>query len=232
MTTALPWLLFGTVLASFAVAGVRGHLIEQKRRALLQSFAQSSGWSYTASDLSVCLRFSGPPFNTGDNLKVRNVLQGSWRDVPMTAFDYSYETHSSDSKGGRSTTVHRFAVCCLGLRAPLPSLELTPESVLTRAAGLLGADDIELESEDFNRRYRVRARDPKFAYDVLNPRTMTALLARRPLHLRISGADALCWENGRLQPAELLERLSTLALLVDGIPSFVWSDHSPGGAPA
>jgi hypothetical protein len=211
---------------------VRGHLLEQKRRARVEAFARSNGWSYTASDVSWCVRFTGTPFDTGDNLKARNVLQGSWHGVPMVAFDYSYETHTSDSKGGRSTTVHRFAVCGVQLRAPLPTLELTPESVLTRVAGALGLDDIELESEDFNRRYRVKSRDPKFAYDVLNARTMAALLGRRPLHLRISGADALCWESGKLQPVGVLEQLSTLKLLVDGIPSFVWSDHTPGGAPA
>jgi hypothetical protein len=150
----------------------------------------------------------------------------------MVAFDYSYETSSTDSKGHRSTTTHRYSVCALALPAPLPGLELSPESVLTRFAGAIGFGDVELESEDFNRHYRVSARNPKFAYDVLNPRTMEALLARPALHLRLLDADAVCWESGRQEPAELLERLATLEVLVAGIPSYVWSDHSPGGAPA
>jgi len=121
------------------------------------------------------------------------------------------------------------------LLSSLP-LELSPESALTRIASHLGLGDVELESEDFNRRYRVATRDPKFAYDVLNPRTMAALLARPVLHMRLSGEDALCWESGRLEPTDLLARLSTLHVLINGIPSFVWSDHTPSaeqpGAPA
>ncbi|MCW2572209.1 MAG: hypothetical protein JWO88_2267, partial [Frankiales bacterium] len=50
--------------------------------------------------------------------------------------------------------------------------------------------------------------------------------------------DALCWDDGRLEPSDLLARLSTVQLVVAGIPSFVWSDHAPSaehpleGAPA
>jgi hypothetical protein len=50
--------------------------------------------------------------------------------------------------------------------------------------------------------------------------------------MRLLDADAVSWSSGRLDPAELLAHLSTLQLVVTGIPSFVWSDHSSGGAPA
>jgi hypothetical protein len=224
--------------AALVAAGVIAYLLykaEQKRRHLLQSFAQSSGWTYIARDDSWADRFVGEPFGRGDDRRVSNILAGRHHDHDMVAFDYSYETSSTDSKGHRHTTTHRYAVCVLRLPVPLPGLELSPESVLTRFAGALGFDDVELESEDFNRRYRVAAREPKFAYDVLHPRTMEALLARPPLHLRLVGADAVCWESGRLEATDLLERLSTLEIVVGGIPSYVWSDNgftAPGGATA
>jgi len=230
--SALPFLLFGLVAAGVGVAAYLSYRADQRRRQLLQGFARSSGWAYTPRDDNWTGRFDGGPFGQGDHRRADNVLTGRHGERDMVAFDYSFQTHSTDGKGNSTTTTHRFTVCALRLPAYLPELELAPESVLTRVANAVGFADVELESEDFNRRFRVTARDPKFAYDVLNPRTMTALLARRPLHLRVSGADALCWENGRLQPAGLLEQLSTLALLVDGIPSFVWSDHSPGGTTA
>jgi hypothetical protein len=228
----LPFALFGLVVIVVGIAAYLAYEAEQKRRRLLQGFALSSGWDYRARDDSWTERFDGGPFGQGDHRRADNVLAGRYGERDMVAFDYSFQTHSNDSKGNRQTTTHRYTVCALRLPAYLRELELSPESLLTRVATAVGFADVELESEDFNRRYRVRARDPKFAYDVLHPRTMDALLARRPLHLRISGADALCWESGRLKPPQLLEHLSTLALLVDGIPSFVWSDHSPGGAPA
>jgi hypothetical protein len=235
---ALPIVIVVVGLALVIVVAVLSYQADKKRRALLQGFALSNGWAYTARDDSWCERFVGTPFGEGDNRKAVNVLQGPYQGVPMAAFEYSYETHSTDSKGNRSTTTHRFALCALQLPAPLPGLELSPESAFSRLAGHLGFGDVELESEDFNRRYRVTARDQKFAYDVLNPRTMESLLARPTLHMRLLDVDAVCWENGRLDPATLLARLSTLQLVIAGIPSFVWADRAPsaeqppGGAPA
>jgi hypothetical protein len=233
---AFPLLFFGGGLVLVLAVGIYSYQADKKRRALLQAYAQSNGWTYLARDDSWCSRFEGTPFGQGDSRKASNILTGSYDGLPMVAFDYSYETSTTDSKGHRSKTTHRYAVCALQLPAWLPELELSPESALTRLAGHLGFGDVELESEDFNRHYRVSARNPKFAYDVLHPRTMQTLLGRPALHMRLSGADAVCWENGRLEPAELVARLSTLLVVIRGIPSFVWSDHAPSaehpGAPA
>jgi hypothetical protein len=219
-------------IAVVALVAVVSYRMDKKRREALQAFGLSNGWAYSARDDSWCDRFTGAPFGEGDSRTARNILRGPYEGTEMVAFDYCYETHSTDSKGRRNTTKHRFAVCALGLKAALPGLELSPESLITRLGNAIGFDDVELESEDFNRRYRVHAQDPKFAYDVLNPRTMQALLARPALHMRLQGADAVSWSSGRLDPAELLAHLSTLQLVVAGIPSFVWSDHLSGGAPA
>ena len=225
--SSLPLVVFALGLVLVAVFAYFAYQADKKRRAMLQSFALSKGWTYTPRDDSWADRFDGTPFGEGESRRASNILSGSYEGAPMVAFDYSYETSTTDSKGNRSTTTHRFAVCSLQLRALLPRLELSPETALTRLAGHLGMGDVELESEDFNRMYRVSARDPKFAYDVLNPRTMQALLARPALHMRLGGIDALSWETGRLEPVDLLARLSTLQLVIAGIPSFVWSDRTP-----
>jgi hypothetical protein len=217
----------GLVVVGLLVVGGLAYwswLKAKKRRELFAAFAASQGWTWTGRDDSWVNRFDGTPFDQGDHKKALNVLQGQHGGRAMVAFDYSYETHSADSKGNRQTTTHRFAFCSLSLPAHLPSLELVPESMLGRLGTVLGMQDIELESEDFNRRYRVRCADQKFAYDVLPPRTMEALMRRTALHLRLAGTDALCWESGSHSPSELLARLDAIATLVDGIPEFVWND--------
>lgn len=213
------------ILAIIGAAVWFGWQQQQKRRALLQGFAASQGWTWTLRDDSWTAHFQGDPFGEGDHRKAQNVLQGTYRGRQMVAFDYSYQTHSSNGQGGQSTQTHRYAVCALGLPAWLPRFQLTPEGLLGRVGTLLGMQDVELESEDFNRRYRVRCEDPKLAYDVLQPRTMELLLRRPALHLRLAGADALCWETGSHSPVQLLARLDTLAAVVDGIPSYVWNDR-------
>jgi hypothetical protein len=116
-------------------------------------------------------------------------------------------------------------VASLQLSSYLPVLQITPENMLTRIGHSLGLDDIDLESEDFNRRFRVHANDRKFASDVLTPRTMQALLARPSASWRITGSDIVTWSQSRLTPLGILQALSLLQLVVDGIPSFVWKDH-------
>jgi hypothetical protein len=218
------YLLFGLGLVVFAVVAYVGHLQAKKRRELFHQFALSQGWTWTAQDDSWAHRFEGDPFGEGDDREAKNILQGEFRGLSMVAFDYSYETHTTDSKGNRQTTTHHYAFCAVALAASLPELELLPEGFFSRIGQALGMQDIELESEDFNRRYRVRCNVPKFASDVLTPRTMEALIHRPPVQLRLRGQHGMCWEDGRHSPAELLARLDTLHAVLDGIPAFVWND--------
>lgn len=201
------------------------YLADKKRREALMRFALSKGWSYSASDDSLINLAEGTPFGEGDHQTSRNVLTGAASGFEMVAFDYSYQTHSTDSKGNRTTTTHRFAVAALRLPTYLPTLQVTGESLFHKAAQLLGFDDIELESDDFNRRFNVTARDRKFASDVLTPRTMQALLAVPAVSWRIEGTLIVSWQSGRLDPLGLLTRLSTMTTVIAGVPSFVWRDH-------
>jgi hypothetical protein len=219
------WLIFLLIGVAAIVGGYLHYQYEQKRQATLLNWALKNNWQIVPEDDSQCARWAGPPFNEGDHRRARNVLSGEWRGRPFVSFDYSYETHSSNSKGGQTTQVHRYAVSALALPTWLPRLQVTPENTLTRIGNALGHTDIELESEDFNRAFRVTANDPKFASDVLTPRTMQLLLGRPHFSWRIEGADILCWQSGEQQPVAVNNAVNTLVDVIDGIPSFVWHDH-------
>jgi hypothetical protein len=201
----------------------------QQRIAQLREFCLAKGWQFVPLDDEYAIRWTGPPFFQGRSRHARDVINGSVgqgaANRPFVAFDYTYVTDNNGRAGSRQT--HRFAVCAVRLPAYLPQLSVTPANALTRLGDTVTGEDIELESEDFNRRFRVRSPDPKFASDVLPPRTMQALLARSSLHFRIEGCDVLCWEPGVTTPVVLLERLSVLSAFVAGIPSFVWHDYGP-----
>jgi hypothetical protein len=226
------WLL---VVVALVVGGVLFYFQwqrEQKRRALLLQWAAANNWTFEARDDQWCGRWTGEPFNEGDHRRALNVLTGLWKGKPFASFDYSYQTHTSDGKGGQSTTTHHYAVSSVQLPTYLPRLQVTPENLLTRLGNAVGITDIELESEDFNRAFRVHANDPKFASDVLTPRTMQMLLTRPHFSWRIEGADILCWEQGEQQPAEVMARVATMLDVVAGIPSFVWHDNGVDNGPA
>ena len=224
--------LFVAFAVVAAAIGILSYLADQKRRQALMQFALSKGWRYEPEDDSLVVFAQGSPFGQGDNQKARNVLHGSVEGRDMVAFDYSYETHSTDSKGNRTTTTHRYAIVGIRLPAYFPTLQVTGESVFHKAAQLLGFDDIELESDDFNRRFNVGSPDRKFACDVLTPRTMQALLAGPDVDWRIEGPLILSWRSGKLEPVELLAQLSTLTTVLAGVPSFVWKDHGYDPTPS
>jgi hypothetical protein len=227
-------LLLPLVLVAVACAvGWVAWRLEQQRRARYLAFAAEHGWTYTPRDDTWVHRFEGMPFGRGSSRRATHVLRGSFAGRDMVAFHYRYLTRSHNGQQ-QTTQTHRFTVVALRLPAHVPTLELTGENVLTRIGSALGLADVELESEDFNRRYRVTADDRRFVYDVLHPRTMEQLCASPTVNLRLCGADALLWDTGFADPEQLPAMLAPLAQLVDGIPSYVWSDrqsdHRGGGA--
>ena len=177
---------------------------ELERKRVVQ-YCAAMGWRYTGEDDSFAYRWSQAPFGVGDRRRARNVVRGTDHDVPFVAFDYQYDTETSDGRGHQVRTTHHFGILSIPLPTALPPLQVTPEDVIQRAAHAIGiGGGIDLESEDFNRSFTVHAHDPKFASDVLTPRTMEALLAAPPLAWRIEMADLVAWWEGALKPVELM----------------------------
>lgn len=223
MSSTLLFVLFG--LGAVAVA-VGGYLLEQKRRDRMLQYARNRGWQYTAEVPALCDRWPGTPFGKGDHHRARNVLSGSESGRPFTAFDYSYQTHSTDSKGNRTTSTHHWAVTVVPMQGYLGRVEVQREGVMDRMAGAVGlVQDIDLESEDFNRKFRVSATSAKLASDVLTPRTMQYLISMDAEGWRTCGSDLVGFAEGRLDPAEVVKTCAVLGTVHAGIPSFVWKDH-------
>jgi hypothetical protein len=232
----MAFLIIGVVAALLITVAVIAHKKNQERIAALQSLALSKQWQYFPGDpFNLSARWGFHPFGRGYARQASNVITGQVGPYAMVAFDYQYKEDSTDSKGNRTTHTYPFGVCALAMPCALPELHLAPEGVLTRIGNALGMDDIELESEEFNRRYRVRCPDRKLATDVLTPRTMETLLQAGGFNARFAGTDAVCATSGRLRAADLLNHTAAMAALIDGIPTFVWKDYGlaerPAGSP-
>lgn len=199
-----------------------GIWLQVRRRKQIRVWAAASGWTYVGTDPSLARRWRGEPFGRGSSPHVTDLMVGRWGGRPATSFTYTYTTGS-----GKDESTHTFHVIALALPAYLSTLELTPEGVGTRLARAFGAQDIQFESEDFNRAWRVASPTPKFAHDVLHPRLMERLL--RPdaagVSLRISGTDILTWAPGATTTDRIAARLGLMSAIVDAVPRFVWQDH-------
>jgi len=230
----VEWL--GFVVLALAVAAVCAVLVlvavlEHRRVSELRAECLRRGWTYRAEDLSLVDRWTAGPFGTGQTRRARHVVSGRNGDRAFLAFEYSYK-RSSGSGDQRRTTTYRFTVCTLGLPVPLPMLRVDPEGWVSRFTDAVGImDQVDVESEAFNRAFAVRATDRKFAYDVLHPRHLELLLAGDRMGWWIEGTEILSSAERRLDLGRVDGTLTGLARVVDQIPGFVWRDrgYDPDG---
>jgi hypothetical protein len=214
------------ILGLFVLMAVLAYKREQKRIATLLGLCRSKGWQFSKIDpFGLAQRWPGEPFESGYARTAENVITGEFQAHPIVAFDYSYKEDSTDSKGNRTTSTYHFAIVAMGMPCALPGLHVGPEGLLSRLGQALGMQDIELESEDFNRTFRVRCPDPKFATDILTPRNMEMLLASGKCEFRFVGSDILWIRGGVMDPVEVDRATHVMAALIGGVPSFVWRDY-------
>ena len=99
------------------------------------------------------------------------MISGTHNNLPMELFDYEYYY-----QGGRSRDYRRFTSAVLTIPAACPPLRLSHENTLSRLADHLVHHDIELEYDDFNRRFQVNCEERKFAFALLDGQMMQWLL--------------------------------------------------------
>jgi Protein of unknown function (DUF3137) len=214
-------LLFAAFLVIAVLAVVFSYLAAKKRREEMYSFASSRGWRYEVEQPLLVDRFSGPPFGLGFGRSAYNVLYGTHDGRDLVSFDYEYKTRSSNGKQ-TTTHTHRFSVLGLSMQVLMPPLSVDPENVLDRMVGRLSGNDIDMESEEFNRTFTVSCPDRKFASDVLHPLMMEFLLQHRQLGWRFERDSMLVVATGARTPAEIDATLAVMDGITDRVPEFVW----------
>ncbi len=215
-------LVFASPFVLVPGALVLGWWLNSKRVAATRAWAAGIGWTWVGVDPSLVDRWRGQPFGVGDGRRASEVMTGPFGPYQCVLFTYRFTSGS-----GKERSTQTFTVLSLALPTFLPTLELTPENVGTRIIRAFGAQDLQFESDDFNRRWRVEARDPKFAHDVLHPRMLERLVRADAagISLRVEGTDILCWTAGTPDLDRVATRLGVMRAVVDGVPRFVWLDH-------
>jgi len=162
-------------------------------------------------------------FTRGDGRGAENVVWGEWQGQQVVAFDYWYYERHTDSKGHTRRTYYRFCCAQVDVPAAFPPLEVAREGFFSRLADYVGLDDIDFELEDFNRRWNVRAGEPRFAYEVIDARMMRWLVALEPpISFEVVGNRLLAFQ--RKVPAPGLSPLiGVLLAFRQHIPRVAWN---------
>ncbi len=218
-----PEFIFVLLLGLVIVAAVAAAISAQKRRKALAELAARLGLNFDPEkDYELPRRF---PFlsrlQQGSGRYAFNRLSGTYAGHEVLVFDYHYETYSHDSKGHRHTHHHYFSFFLLLLPRQYPELTIMREGWGSKLAQALGYDDIDFESAEFSRKFCVRSKDKRFAYDICHPRLMEYLLANDDLSLEIE-ANALALGFDKRLAADAIEfNLQRLRAVRELIPAYV-----------
>lgn len=223
MEAMFPFLIFGAVLLLIAVVGIFGWLGEKRRREAFEQLAARLGLRYTRRDTAIAGRFAFlDKLRQGSNRYAFNILEGPYKGHPVMAFDYHYETYSTDSKGRRQTHHHYFSFFILRQEIVCPELRIYPEGFLSRFGQMLGYEDIDFESIEFSKAFVVRSKDKKFAYDICHTRMMEYLLKNRGLSLELEDDCVAMGSESRLKPEAIEPRLDQLIEIRNLFPGYLY----------
>ncbi|WP_051898537.1 hypothetical protein [Sciscionella sediminilitoris] len=199
--------------------------LREKRVRAVSAYASRHGWNFVRVNRELGNRFRGEPFGKGHRRTGNLVVTGAHRNRYFTAFEYTFKTTEGSGKDRREVT-HYYMVVAVTLPAPRPMLQVSTENFATRMFGNIGIGrDLQLESEQFNERFRIKTDNDKFAYDVLHPRTMQWMLddqrfSQQPF--RFERSDLLTWRKGKIEPQHIDGYLNYLCDIGDSVPQFVW----------
>lgn len=211
------------------------YLAEKRRRDALAALARTLGWRFRpGKDHSHDERFAQfSIFRQGHSRVALNTLIGEMeidgRRYPAQAGDYRYKITTSN---GKSTTTHTYNFSYLIVRLPfpyVPSLLVRREGFFDKIASFFGFSDVEFESAEFNRTFRVQSSDKKFAYDVIHQRMMEFLTRTDPPTIDIEHGH-LCLSDGkhRWEPAGFRHHITWTTSFLDQWPDFVKRDLEQG----
>ncbi|MDA1213416.1 MAG: hypothetical protein O2955_12945 [Planctomycetota bacterium] len=207
----------------FLFVGYFGHRQAVKRRQELSHWAETLGLVFCADkDRSFDDRFSEfSHLQQGSNRYAYNIIEGRYNKYSFSAFDYHYETHSTDSKGRRETHHHYFSAVVVDTGFPLKPLFIRNETIFDKVGEFFGFDDIDFELAEFSREFMVKSPDRRWAFDVLHQESMEFLLASPRFTLDMQNRRVLAYRSGTLSVAELEQGLDVVTGLIDRLPDSV-----------
>jgi len=215
---------FIIVVICVVIAMVFGIRAGKKRRSDLGMLAERLGMHFHPErNYQMAKQFAFlDKLDQGSNRYAYNVIEGEYEDRRVQVFDYHYETHSTDSKGHRQTHHHHFSFFILQLEKPFPELTIAKEGFFSKIAQAVGFDDIDFESHEFSRRFAVRSKDKKFAYDFCNARMIDYLLGVENIEIEVDASSLSLAFNRCLKVEEIEPRLRQLIEIRSLMPDYVF----------
>ncbi|MFI5403081.1 MAG: hypothetical protein ACHQ1G_09105 [Planctomycetota bacterium] len=224
-----PALLIVGFLVVLGAIAYLSHLAKKKRQEAFRALATRLGCRFYVTDpFGLSVRYEGwfPTLQQGSRRYAFNVVDGALDGRRMHLFDHHHETYSTNSKGHRTTHHHHRTFVCLEHDADLGRMEVRPEHFLDKVGGFFGFDDIDFESEEFSRKYHVKAEDRKLAYDVFHPKMIEFFLGLGDFKVTTARSLALFRRGSGTMSIEQIEKtLFDADGFLDRLPRYLRKDR-------
>ena len=216
-----PLIIVGFV-ALFIVIGVLGYISSMKRRQAMMALAAKLGLNfYYEKDRDMPRRYRFlDKLRQGRDRYAFNTLSGNYQGHNVTIFDYHYKTGS-----GKDTHHHYLSFFLLQMPMTFPELIIVREGIFSKIGQALGYDDIDFESHEFSRKFCVRSKDKKFAYDVCNAQMIEYLLSNTDLSIEIETNVMALSFNRRLKLEQIEPNLNRLIKVRSLLPEYLFSQR-------
>ncbi|VGO21332.1 hypothetical protein [Pontiella sulfatireligans] len=216
----------GIVVVFICIIGavIWGIMAGKKRRDAMTLLAEKLGLDFNHErNYRIAERYRFlDKLDQGSNRYAYNLMSGPFHGRQITAFDYHYETHSTDSKGRRQTHHHHFSFFILSLEKQFPELTIAKEGLLSKIAQAVGYDDIDFESHEFSKKFVVRSKNKKFAYDFCNAQMIAYLLDHPGINIEIDQSSLALGLGSCLKVEEIEAHLNQLLEIRSLIPDYVF----------
>ena len=216
----MPHLMIFGVVAIMVAIVVIGYICARKRREAMAALAARLGLRFNphkTRGLARQYRFLDK-LRRGSNRYAYNILSGNYQGHEVTLFDHHYQVQS-----GKHTHHYNFSFFILVLPKSFPELVIDKEGFFSKVAQALGYDDIDFESHEFSRKFRVRSPNKKFAYDVCNGKMIEYLLSNSDLSIEIEGKVMAISFRSRLSPEYIEPNLNRLITVRSLMPEYLFS---------
>lgn len=156
----------------------------------------------------------------GNRYDARNIFSGLFKGHRVTAFDFRYHVTVVDAKN--TTSIDPYCFFALYLPREFDEVTIYHEGLISKLKQFSGVDDIDFESHEFSRRFRVRSPNPRFAYDFCHARMIEYLLQHPDLNIEID-KDVLCLSyNHALRFEDVEMNLLHLVAIRELMPDYLF----------
>ncbi len=218
----MPGLAYFLAAAALIAIYFFNTLAARERRRAMEEAAARLGLRFSPGrDRKLARRFKFlDQLRRGSNRYAFNTLSGDWKGHRIVTGDFHYQDRTATR---RETRHYYFSFFILLLPLRFPELIIGRENFISRIVDGFWGSGINFESAEFSRKFRVRSRDKKFAYDVCHPRMIEYLLANDDLAIEIENTALALTFEGRLAPDRIGPNLDRLVEVRELLPGYLFS---------